>query len=165
MRAVQSQIHSRGDGAAQVAIDGIFGSVTNQAVRAFQTLLGLPVDGIAGPQTWNHLVNGYLGAPDPVTSANDLFSAWEAGNRDRAAKNATPAAVTQIFAETFSPADGWTSRMHPLGRREPWPDRCCRRCRVRQVEKMPGLTPNICRCYVAHRRSGTHECAWSGRHR
>ena len=36
VRAVQSQIHSRGDGAG-LAIDGIFGPGTNDAVQAFQT--------------------------------------------------------------------------------------------------------------------------------
>jgi peptidoglycan hydrolase-like protein with peptidoglycan-binding domain len=107
VRAVQSQIHGRGDGANQITIDGIFGSVTNDAVRAFQTLLGLAVDGIAGPQTWNYLVNGYLAAPDPNTAAQDVFSAWEAGNRDQAALNATPSAVDQIFADSFSSGDGW----------------------------------------------------------
>ena len=65
--AVQSQIHSRGDGANQITVDGNFGSVTDGAVRAFQTLLGLSVDGIVGPHTWIHLVNGYLAAPDPQT--------------------------------------------------------------------------------------------------
>ena len=106
--AVQSQIHSRGDGANQITIDGSFSPVTNDAVRAFQTLVGLSVDGIVGPQTWNHLVNGYLAAPDPRTAAQDVFSAWEANDQDQAAKNATPAAVTEIFAESFSPADGWS---------------------------------------------------------
>ena len=108
VRAVQSQIHSRGDGANQIAVDGIFGPVTNDAVRAFQTLLGLSVDGIVGQQTWNQLVNGYLAAPDPQTAAQDVFSAWEANDRDQAAKNATPAAVNEIFAESFSPGDGWS---------------------------------------------------------
>ncbi len=108
VRAVQSQIHSRGDGANQIAVDGIFGLDTNGAVQAFQTLLGLSVDGIVGEQTWNHLVNGYLAAPDPQTAAKDVFSAWEAGNHDQAALNATPAAVNEIFAESFSPADGWS---------------------------------------------------------
>ena len=107
VRAVQSQIHSRGAGAPTV-IDGIFGPVTNDAVRAFQTLLGLSVDGIVGPQTWNYLVNGYLAAPDPQTAAKNVFSAWEAHNRDQAAKNATPTAVNQVFAESFSAGDGWT---------------------------------------------------------
>jgi peptidoglycan hydrolase-like protein with peptidoglycan-binding domain len=108
VRAVQSQIHSRGDGVNQITIDGNLGTLTNDAVRAFQTLLGLPVDGIVGPQTWNHLVNGYLTAPDPQTAAIDVFGAWEASNRDQAALNATPAAVNQIFAETFSAGDGWS---------------------------------------------------------
>ena len=108
VRAAQSQIHSRGDGANQITIDGIFGPVTDNAARAFQTLLGLSADGIVGPQTWNHLVNGYLAAPDPVTAAKEVFSAWEADNRDQAGKNATPAAVNDIFAQNFSPADGWS---------------------------------------------------------
>jgi peptidoglycan hydrolase-like protein with peptidoglycan-binding domain len=106
--AVQSQIRSRGDGANQITVDGSFGPVTDSAVRAFQTLAGLTVDGIVGPQTWNYLVNGYLAAPDPDTAAQDVFSAWQAGDRDQAALNATPTAVTEIFAQTFSPADGWS---------------------------------------------------------
>ena len=106
--AVQSQIRSRGDGANQITIDGSFSPATTDAVRAFQTLLGLSVDGIVGPQTWNHLVNGYLAAPDPRTAAQDVFTAWEVNDQDQAAKNATPAAVTEIFAESFSPADGWS---------------------------------------------------------
>ena len=107
VRAVQSQMHSRGGGAA-IVIDGVFGSLTHDAVRAFQALLGLSVDGIVGPQTWNYLVNGFLAAPDPHTAAKDVFSAWEAHNRDQAAKNATPAAVDQVFAQSFSPGDGWS---------------------------------------------------------
>jgi hypothetical protein len=34
------------------------------------------------------------------------FSAWEVDNRNQAALNATPAGVNQIFAKTFSSADG-----------------------------------------------------------
>ncbi len=108
VRAVQSQIHSRGDGASQVAVDGIFGPATEAAVQAFQDLLGLSVDGIVGPQTWNHLVNGYLAAPGPVTAARDVFSAWQADDRGQAALNATADAVDEIFAQAFSAGDGWS---------------------------------------------------------
>jgi peptidoglycan hydrolase-like protein with peptidoglycan-binding domain len=108
VRAVQSQIHGRGDGPNEIAVDGIFGPLTSDAVRAFQMLLGLSVDGIVGPQSWNYLVNSYLAAPDPQTAAQDVFSAWQAGNRAQAAMNATAAAVNQIFAETFSAGDGWS---------------------------------------------------------
>jgi peptidoglycan hydrolase-like protein with peptidoglycan-binding domain len=107
VRAVQAQIHGRGDG-AHIAIDGTFGPDTNDAVRAFQTLLGLSVDGIVGQQTWNHLVNGYLAAPDPQTAAKEVFNAWKANNRAEASKNATPASVNAIFAQSFSSGDGWS---------------------------------------------------------
>ena len=106
VRAVQSQLHRRGDG-AQIIIDGIFGPVTQEAIRAFQSLLGRTADGIVGQPTWNHLVRGYLTAPDAQSAARDVFSAWMAHRRDQAAKNATPAAVSEIFTQTYSPADGW----------------------------------------------------------
>ena len=44
--------------ARTVGIDGQFGSVTEQAVRAYQTARHLGVDGIVGPQTWAALQAG-----------------------------------------------------------------------------------------------------------
>lgn len=41
-----------------VAVDGIFGPVTEQAVKSFQEGAGLAVDGIVGPETWNALPDG-----------------------------------------------------------------------------------------------------------
>jgi peptidoglycan hydrolase-like protein with peptidoglycan-binding domain len=41
-----------------VAVDGIFGPVTEQAVREFQQGATLQVDGVVGPLTWAALPNG-----------------------------------------------------------------------------------------------------------
>lgn len=105
--AVQSQLHSRGDGAA-IAVDGSFGPMTAEAVKGFQQLLGLVVDQIVGPVTWNSFVNGYLTAPDPETAAKRTFDAWTHHNEATARKNATPSAVAELFAHNFSQSDGWS---------------------------------------------------------
>lgn len=43
-----------------VAVDGIYGENTANAVRDFQTLAGLPADGITGPVTWRQLYPTYI---------------------------------------------------------------------------------------------------------
>lgn len=49
VRAVQSVF-------PQLTVDGSFGPQTEDAVREFQQLFGLDVDGIVGPDTWHALV-------------------------------------------------------------------------------------------------------------
>ena len=39
-----------------VAVDGIFGPLTDAAVRSFQSQRGLAVDGIVGPYTWGAII-------------------------------------------------------------------------------------------------------------
>ena len=43
------------DAVPDIDQDGYFGPATTAAVRAFQTLAGLPADGIVGLQTWLRL--------------------------------------------------------------------------------------------------------------
>src|ERR1700753_3084689 len=46
-----------------LATDGIFGRLTESAVKNFQSSRGLPADGIVGPQTWSWLLYDVQGAP------------------------------------------------------------------------------------------------------
>jgi peptidoglycan hydrolase-like protein with peptidoglycan-binding domain len=41
-----------------LAVDGVFGSQTDSAVKDFQGSKGLAVDGLVGPQTWQTLIGG-----------------------------------------------------------------------------------------------------------
>ena len=52
------------------AVDGIFGSRTEESVRRFQQIFGLSPDGIVGPATWYALVRTYTA----VTQLSELRS-------------------------------------------------------------------------------------------
>ncbi|MGE3267672.1 MAG: peptidoglycan-binding protein [Chloroflexota bacterium] len=52
VRALQTLLNLRGHA---LAVDGLFGSQTDAAVRTFQQAQGLIVDGIVGPKTWEAL--------------------------------------------------------------------------------------------------------------
>lgn len=47
------------DAVPDIDQDGIFGPATTAAVKAFQTLAGLPADGIVGQQTWQRIQQAY----------------------------------------------------------------------------------------------------------
>src|SRR5690348_2832903 len=53
VRTLQDLLRQQGH---TVAVDGIFGPLTEAAVRAFQQAKHLAVDGIVGPKTWGALI-------------------------------------------------------------------------------------------------------------
>jgi peptidoglycan hydrolase-like protein with peptidoglycan-binding domain len=53
IRTLQFLLRANGH---NLAVDGIFGSVTEAAVKAFQTGKGMAGDGIVAPQTWSALI-------------------------------------------------------------------------------------------------------------
>ena len=75
IRSLQFLLRHRGH--SQVAPDGIFGPLTDGAVRSFQQSHGLVVDGIVGTQTWPavivHVQQGHQG--DAVRGVQSQFQA------------------------------------------------------------------------------------------
>ena len=63
VRGVQEvmKFHDQSDGEGPpIHVDGIFGPITDNWVRGFQTAVGSASDGIVGPITWRALVSGML---------------------------------------------------------------------------------------------------------
>jgi len=72
--------------------DGAFGPLTENAVRAFQSLFGLAVDGVIGPATWNAIVTQYNNYRDTntltvVIDAGHGGSDWGASSGTRREKD------------------------------------------------------------------------------
>ena len=103
--AIQSQLNARIE---RVAVNGDFGPETDGLIRNFQGDLGLAVDGIVGPHTWDALVSGGLGSTGAAAAAQAVFAAWSSGDAVEAGKNADPQALQQLFARTWSASDGWS---------------------------------------------------------
>jgi peptidoglycan hydrolase-like protein with peptidoglycan-binding domain len=78
VKAVQERLRQLGY--AQVGkVDGIYGPNTNAAVRAFQTLNGLPADAILGPRTWERLFSTDATAASTLTPVVASDTGWLLG--------------------------------------------------------------------------------------
>ena len=60
-----------------VAVDGIFGNGTRQAVIAFQNRFGLNPDGIVGEATWEELFRVYQGILDSILDPAERPVPWD----------------------------------------------------------------------------------------
>ena len=58
VRAMQALLVLRGEKVGSAGADGEYGPATESAVRAFQMVSGLKVDGVCGEKTWTKLIRG-----------------------------------------------------------------------------------------------------------
>ena len=78
MKVMQELLSKNG---SSLKIDGIFGSGTRNAVKAFQKANGLTVDGICGPKTWVKLLETPAEMPaehEELTLEQKVDILWEA---------------------------------------------------------------------------------------
>jgi peptidoglycan hydrolase-like protein with peptidoglycan-binding domain len=57
VKTLQYLLRGHRDAWRNLVVDGIFGPVTEEIVRAFQDFNGLTIDGIVGAQTWTRLTD------------------------------------------------------------------------------------------------------------
>jgi hypothetical protein len=69
VRRIQERLKS--EGLYMGPIDGEFGGGTEAAVKAFQRMDGLGVDGIVGPVTWKALLGGEIPEPSIIEKPLD----------------------------------------------------------------------------------------------
>ncbi len=81
----------------EVAIDGIYGNATANAVRAAQSWFGLPITGTVDAQTWDEIYDQFSGIENTVLRSRETFP--EGGNASQRNRSNRTTTMTQFPGE------------------------------------------------------------------
>jgi len=89
-----------------LSVDGIFGTLTDRAVRAYQRANGLLVDGIVGPQTWTALLQDQPALAPPVVDPSVAAPAVPDAVRETVRRGDTGSDVAEVQRRLNIAVDG-----------------------------------------------------------
>ncbi|MBE6649700.1 MAG: spore cortex-lytic protein [Ruminococcaceae bacterium] len=107
----------------QVRVDGVFGTDTESAVRAFQRLFGLLPDGIVGKFTWDTLNQAIENIATPVTP-RDVLADTEPTLSEVSTEEKTESVATETAVEEKTPEASAVSVENTTHRRIKMLGRC-----------------------------------------
>ncbi len=81
----------------ELAIDGIYGNATANAVRAAQSWFGLPITGTVDAQTWDEIYDQFSGIENTVLRSRETFP--EGGNASQRNRSNRTTTMTQFPGE------------------------------------------------------------------
>nr|WP_242508660.1 peptidoglycan-binding domain-containing protein [Rhodocyclus purpureus] len=92
VKKLQRQLNVRLLPSPNLTVDGIFGSITQQAVLQYQKGVSIVADGVVGKQTWYHLLKG------------DKATILQAPNTARSAAGASPTGTSSTIRQSLRAA-------------------------------------------------------------
>ena len=84
-----------------VAVDGVFGSGTETAVRRFQSYFGLTADGVVGRATWNKMVEVYTDIANKLLAPNQRPGAFPGTLREGSSGRAVRELQYYLYVLSF----------------------------------------------------------------
>jgi peptidoglycan hydrolase-like protein with peptidoglycan-binding domain len=114
VKKLQTYLYNLGYLSSSSEIDGIFGSKTLSAVKAYQKASGLTVDGIVGTNTWSSLsssgVSGTSAKSSSINNNTDTSSSGSSKNSSGSSKNGGQeySSISKLISAAQNAQEGWT---------------------------------------------------------